>query len=144
MKICIAGSRSFKGSLAANWLDIALLAFFEMQDIQVRSVEIICGMAPGADLEGRRWANELGLRVHEFPAKWKDVNVPGAVVRTNKWGQKYNVMAGHDRNKIMAREADIVIVFWDGESSGSQQMIEYSKSLGKLVQVFLFNKNLLV
>lgn len=39
-----------------------------------------------------------------FPAKWEDVSVLGAVIRTRSNGEQYNIVAGFTRNQQMLDE----------------------------------------
>ena len=75
------------------------------------------------------------MDVVSFPAKWDDLNVEPCIVKTNKYG-KYNVLAGHNRNKEMAEyaskdeELGVLIAFWNGKSTGTKSMIELAKEYG--------------
>ena len=73
---------------------------------------IISGTAPGADQLGERYAKEKGYKLECYPADWGH----------------YGKAAGPVRNMNMANVADGVIVFWDGESSGTKNMIETAKA----------------
>ena len=44
-----------------------------------------------------------------------------------KNGDKYWKLAGLHRNELMAKEADACIVFWDGKSTGTKNMIDLAK-----------------
>ena len=65
---------------------------------------IIEGEASGADTLARRWAEDRGVEVDPYPADWGNVDRPGAVVRRNRRGELYDVLAGHIRNERMLRE----------------------------------------
>lgn len=73
--------------------------------------EVVCGMANGADLLGKQWAEENDIDVIEFPANWT----------------KYGKSAGPVRNIEMANYATHLIAFWDGESKGTKHMIDVAK-----------------
>jgi hypothetical protein len=47
-----------------------------------------------------KWLHE-GIIEDPHPAKWDDLTVPGAVIRTRSDGSKYNVRAGFQRNAEM-------------------------------------------
>lgn len=65
---------------------------------------IIHGDAKGADTLGKHFArNWLGVPDLPFPAAWKDLSAPGAVVKEGKYGP-YNAVAGHQRNQRMIDE----------------------------------------
>ncbi len=69
---------------------------------------IVSGCASGADALGERFAQKHKLQIERYPAQW----------------EKYGKFAGPRRNSQMAKVADGVIVFWDGESRGTKSMIE--------------------
>ncbi len=79
------------------------------------SVIIVSGCAEGADKLGERYASEHNLTVERFPAEW----------------DKYGKYAGPRRNAQMAQVADAVLVFWDGKSKGTKNMIENAKKANK-------------
>jgi ABC-type enterochelin transport system substrate-binding protein len=117
MKVIIAGSRSF------NDYD-NLKEFCEKVLVNQNDIEIVSGTADGADKLGERYAKEKGYALTEFPAKWKDLTAKPCFVRYDKNKEAYNVLAGLNRNEEMAKYADALIIFWDGKSTGSKNMIE--------------------
>lgn len=72
---------------------------------------IICGKAKGTDTLGERFAKEQGYKIKYFPADW------------NTYGKS----AGFVRNIEMPENADALIAFWNGKSSGAKHMIETAK-----------------
>jgi len=117
MKVIIAGSRNFNDYGK-------LYDFCEKVLANQNDIEIVSGTAEGADKLGERYAKEKGHRLTEFPAKWKDLEAKPCFVRYDKNKEPYNVLAGLNRNEEMAKYADALIVFWDGRSSGTKNMIE--------------------
>lgn len=115
MKVIIAGSRSFKDySFLKSKCDKALS---EQSDI-----EIVSGLAIGADKLGKEYALEKGYALKECPADW----------------ESHGKSAGHIRNEEMAKYADALICFWDGKSKGTKNMIERAKSHGLKVKIYLY------
>ena len=109
-KLVVAGTRYFSNyALVASKLD-AYLA----DKLDKYNVTIICGDAQGADAMGLAYASNHGLKVEHFPAEWG----------------KFGSAAGPIRNKKMAQNADAVIVFWDGKSPGTKNMIKNAKAEG--------------
>jgi hypothetical protein len=103
-KVIVAGGRDFFDyNLLKSKLDIIL----SKKD----KVTIVSGNAKGADSLGERYAKENGILVSYFPALW------------NQHGTK----AGFIRNEEMAKYADACVCFWDGESSGTKDMIRLAK-----------------
>lgn len=90
--------------------------------------EVVCGMANGADLHGAYWAMLQGIPVFEFHAAWDDIDVPGAVVKHTRRGVPYNAVAGHWRNQRMADYGEALIAAWDGQSTGTIDMIRRAKA----------------
>lgn len=117
LRVIIAGTRSFNDyELLKRTCDRLLTGATE--------IIIVSGKAPGADKLGEGYARERGYDVDPYPAAWDDITVPGAVIKKNRFGKLYNAKAGHDRNEKMARNADLLICFWDGKSTGTADMME--------------------
>ena len=102
-RIIVAGSRSFTDYEKGSEELIGLISRYQKADI-----EIVCGEARGADRIGKRFAQEYGIEVKSFPARW----------------ELFGHRAGMLRNHRMAAYATELIVFWDGESHGTKNMIE--------------------
>jgi DNA polymerase III epsilon subunit-like protein len=115
--LLVAGSRSIKTyELVKHHIDTAI------KDFNIKPTYIVSGKAYGVDRLGEQWAVEHNVKIKEFPADWKNLNVPGAVPRKGKFGV-YNVNAGHDRNRKMAEVADFAVILWDGQSTGTKNML---------------------
>jgi ABC-type enterochelin transport system substrate-binding protein len=115
MKVIIAGSRDFRSyDLLKQKCDEILLERDE--------VEIVSGTARGADKMGEFYASERGYSMKLFPADW----------------DQYGKSAGYIRNKQMAEYANMLICFWDGQSKGTQHMINLAKDLGLEVHIIRF------
>ena len=127
MKVIVAGSRTVTDqgyiieAVEASGFDIT---------------EVVSGTAKGVDQMGELYAYEQGIKTSRFPAAWKNISVPGAVVKSNRYG-KYNAVAGHQRNAKMGDYADALIAVWDGKSKGTLNMVNYMEKLGK--EVFIYN-----
>lgn len=105
MKVIVAGGRDFSNyELLCRKLDVILS--------RQKDVQIVCGEARGADSLGRRYAEERGYTVLSYPANW----------------EKYGRSAGFRRNEEMAQVADALVAFWDGQSKGTQHMIQLMKN----------------
>ena len=104
MKVIIAGGRDFDS--------------YELLDKTMKEVnnvtEVVCGRAKGADTLGEKWAKQHNIPVTYFPALWN-------------LGRD----AGIKRNHQMGDYADYLVAFWDGQSRGTKDMIEYMKKIGK-------------
>jgi hypothetical protein len=108
LKIIVAGSRGFNDyQLLKSKLD------FFLKD-KLPNVIIISGTAKGADTLGERYAKENNLECIRKPADW----------------ELHGRRAGYIRNEAMASIADACIVFWDGNSPGTKNMIEIAHDCG--------------
>jgi len=74
---------------------------------------VVSGGAIGPDQWAVIAAEERGLETLVYPAEW----------------DKYGRGAGHKRNKLIAHHADECLVFWDGESRGTNHFIKYAFEL---------------
>lgn len=97
--------------------------------------ELVCGMARGVDTMGYDWAKARGTPIAEFPAPWDDLTMPGAVVREGRDGKPYNAAAGPLRNQAMANYAQALIAIWDGQSTGTGDMIRRANARGLKVYI---------
>lgn len=102
LKLIIAGGRNFN-----NYALLKEKVDYYLQNNK-EDVEIISGKASGADFLGEKYAKEKGYPIVPFPAEWS----------------KYGPSAGPRRNEEMARYANVCIVFWDGQSTGTGNMIK--------------------
>lgn len=125
IKVIIAGGREFTDESAVRKALCSNIPVFDNYISSVvpqgeeYKVSIVSGMARGADKAGYNVAKQFGLHCYEFPANW----------------DKYGKSAGFRRNTDMAQFADVLIAFWDGESRGTQHMIETMQRLNKPVHI---------
>jgi hypothetical protein len=131
IKVVISGSREFTDyKLFTEILNDLLDKFPDF--------EIISGKATsGPDLMGIEYSKEHGILCHLYPADWNNIGVPNARIKTNSKGRQYNANAGHDRNLIMAEACDFYIVFWDGKSPGTKNMLSCLNSKNKVGVLFM-------
>jgi len=126
MKVIIAGSRSI--------VDLETVKK-AIECCPFPITEVVSGGAKGVDLLGEKYAEGEKIPVKVFKPLWKDIEAPGAIVKSNAYG-KYNAKAGIDRNEQMGDYADGLIAVWDGYSKGTKHMMGYMKKLGKKVFVY--------
>lgn len=111
-RVIIAGSRNFDDyELLCTSCDRILGG--------AKGIEIVSGAAKGADELGENYANERGYSLVKFPANWS----------------KNGRFAPFTRNKEMAEYAEMLIVFWDGKSTGTKNMIKYAKLNGLEIHI---------
>lgn len=113
-RIIVAGSRTFDDFML---LTKTLDSYITASKADKAEIEIICGGASGADSLGKKYANEKGYASRVFLPEWK----------------RYRRGAGDRRNLEMAKYANgakgVLFAFWDGESSGTKNMISHAASL---------------
>jgi hypothetical protein len=106
MKVIIAGSRDFADHRHFD---------YSLANCGLTITEVVCGECRGPDLMGKAWANQRGIPVKSFPADWS----------------QHGRAAGPKRNAAMADYADAAVVFWDGTSRGTANMIGEMQRRGK-------------
>jgi hypothetical protein len=104
MKVIIAGGRNIEN------YDILLEA---IEESKFEITHVISGGANGVDTMAVEWAKEQEIPWTVFPAKWKKYRALGRVKE-----------AGHIRNRVMAENGEALIAIWDGQSTGTANMIE--------------------
>ena len=117
-RLVIAGSRDFSDYPA---LCTAVDEYIKKLSPK-RPITIVSGTARGADRLGEQYARQKNYSLEEYPANWHYFGRAAAI----------------KRNAHMAQIADAAIVFWNGESSGSKNMIECAKAQGIPCEVIRF------
>ena len=118
MKVIIAGSRDFNNyELLRNKCNRILSNVKE-------DITIVSGKARGADSLGEKYAKEKGYKIEEYAANWDN----------------YGKAAGYIRNEQMAKNADYLIAFWDGESRGTKHMIDLATDNNLHVRIIKYKK----
>ena len=116
LRVIIAGGRSFGDYERLKRVMDHLLSKTKEE------IVIICGKARGADSLGEQYAKEKDYEVRYFPADWKGLGKS----------------AGYKRNEQMAQNADALVAFWDGQSSGTKHMIDLACKYGLKVRVIKY------
>lgn len=113
-KLIVAGSREFQPkrdnpyNFVRKYLD---------KEYAKKPFIVVSGKARGPDIYGYKWSERNDQLSLNFPAIWVHKG------------------SGHVRNAIMGTIASEAFVFWDGESSGSKDMIAFMNRKGKPVTV---------
>ena len=112
MRTIIAGSRSILDKDSV----------FEIIDHCAWDISVvISGAAKGIDSLGEEWAELHNVPCEVYPADWT----------------KFGRSAGPRRNTQMAENADALIAIWDGESRGTNNMINTASKKGLIVKVII-------
>lgn len=114
-RVIIAGSRNF------NNYEMLCEKMKKVQE-KISIKEVVCGGARGADSLGARWAKENNIPVKYFLPDWNS----------------YGIIAGIIRNHQMGDYADYLVAFWDEKSRGTEDMINYMRTIGKHGEVFIY------
>jgi hypothetical protein len=115
MKIIIAGGRYFSD------YDRLYKSCSKILE-KILDIEIVSGTAKGADMLGERFSKDNGYKLKQFPADW----------------DKFGKSAGYRRNAEMAKYADALIAFWDGNSRGTKNMIDLAEKANLKVRIIYF------
>lgn len=110
MKVVVAGTRQIQDDPEIRRRLTRIFKWLNMMPSQ-----IVSGCATGPDKSGESYAVMCGIELIKMPANW---------------GQDGKA-AGHIRNRRMAAYADMAIVFWDGQSAGTKNMIKEMSRLNK-------------
>lgn len=130
MRIVIAGCRDFIDEKSLFQYCDAVLKDREFYNPEIDGdVIIVQGEARGADLLGKKYAQERGYACECFPAQW------------NRADGSFDRAAGMRRNGDMAKVSQGLIAFWDGESRGTGGMLKIAESKKLKIRVYMFTRN---
>lgn len=108
MKVDIVGSRNLKNIVLEGYIS---------KEVE----EIVSGGAVGVDFCAAEYAKSKGMRLTVFLPEY----------------DRYGRAAPIIRNKKIVDYADKIIVFWNGASKGARSVIEYTKKIGKPLEIIL-------
>lgn len=117
MKVAIVGSRNF------NDYGLLLETLKEITGITA----VVSGGADGADTLAEQFADEHGIPKIIYPITRED------------WIQ-YGMAAGPIRNRAIVEECDMMVAFWDGESTGTKDAFMQCTRAKKPVKVIMYGR----
>ncbi len=129
MKIAVVGSRKFNDKTLVENLMVEIIRFDHWT--------LVSGGASGVDSWAEKYADIMGWNKIILKAKWDDLSYPDVIIKTNKYGKKYDAYAGMRRNQLIVNEADKIVAFWDGKSSGTKSTIDMAIKAGKPIDVYI-------
>lgn len=113
MKLAIVGSRNYKNF---EFVELKINEF--MSDNIV--TDIVSGGATGVDNLAEEYAKKYDIPIIIFEADWK----------------KHGKSAGPIRNKLIVREADVIMAFPTDDSKGTMNTINLAKKENKKVIIY--------
>lgn len=119
MKLIVAGGRDFTNTQLCHK---SIVDFMKIYGIELSELELVSGMAKGADTCAIELSNKYKIPLAEFPANW----------------DKHGKGAGYVRNSYMRDYADCLLAFWDFKSKGTKNMIDIMIKAGKPVHVIKY------
>ena len=108
MKVAVIGSRSLRIDNLSQYLP-------------GNTTEIISGGARGIDSSARLYARKHGIPYREYAPDY----------------EKYGRSAPLRRNITIIEQAELVLAFWDGQSSGTAYVIRKCREMGVPCRVFM-------
>jgi hypothetical protein len=111
LRVAVVGSRSWKD----KFIIFRHLSCIQEHYFGTVDFTLVSGGASGADSMGAKAADHLGWSIEIHLPDWK----------------KYGKAAGHVRNELIIKDADLVLAYWDGLSRGTEGSINIAKKLGK-------------
>lgn len=118
--LAIVGSRGFPNSQYPR-----LVREVDRIRKKLNVTAIISGGAKGADQLGERYAKEHGLEIVRLLPEWR----PNGI---------YDPQAGLKRNSEIVAQADYVLAFWDGKSTGTRDTIRKTEKTNKILKVIYY------
>jgi len=108
MKLAIIGSRSIENLNLDEYIK-------EKPDV------VVSGGAKGIDTKAWEWAIKNNIEIIVYRPNYN---------KNGKW-------AALKRNDVIIDEADKIIAFWDGKSTGTKYVIDRAKKLNKEIKIVL-------
>lgn len=121
MKLAIIGSRGFNDY---DFLKQTVSEF--LKNNLLNCTHIVSGGAKGADTLAQQFALEHELEMIVFKPNWK----------------LYGNRAGFIRNTDIVENADIIIAFWDGNSTGTKDALDKATALNKRTIVKIYKQQI--
>ncbi|NML65916.1 DUF2493 domain-containing protein [Hymenobacter sp. RP-2-7] len=105
--VAVVGSRGVDGEPAAGQLAAHLA--------RLRPALVVSGGAAGADALAAGWARANGVPLLELRPDYR----------------RHGAGATHERNRAIAERADVVLLLWDGASTGTLSTARAAARLGR-------------
>lgn len=124
-KVLVCGSRSITD---APWVYSQIEKYTQelirSNPTNLNNPVLIEGEARGVDTIAKNYALEHNWSIEPYPAEW----------------DKYGKSAGYIRNDTMVKEADFVIVLWDGQSRGTKHDIDLCRRYNRPYVLVIYKR----
>ena len=120
MRIVVCGTRTFDNKKL-------LFSTLDKLTAKLDKILVVSGGAKGADRLGEDWALSNGFTVEIYHAEWDKLGPKAGPIRNSE-------MVDSCSNK------DALIAFWDGESSGTKDILEKARKKGMKVRVIKYKE----
>lgn len=128
--ISVGGSREFRDmGLLYRTLDDALAERGISKE--THDIVIVEGEAGGTDTMAKYYGTERGYTVDPKPADWDNLDAVPCKIKVNKFGKKYNCLAGFNRNKDIIKCGNLVVLFHVNNSPGTADDLSLAKEYDK-------------
>lgn len=128
--VSVGGSREFLDmGLLYKTLDEGLAERGISKD--THDIEIVDGEASGTDTMAKYYGTERGYTVVPKPADWDNLDAVPCKIKINKFGKKYNCLAGFNRNKDIIKCGNLVVLFHVNNSPGTADDLRLAKEYDK-------------
>ena len=132
IRIIIAGSRTYNDyTTLSNLVDHILQLYPYKKGYKPEDIEVVCGLANGADFLGKQYALTNGLQIKYFPADWDGLGKSAGYIRNRQMAEYASYRKGYGA----------LIAFWDGKSKGTKHMINLAKEYGLKYFVYNYQSN---
>jgi hypothetical protein len=98
--------------------------------IEGKPNNIISGGARGTDSFGSKWASDNNISTIIFKPRYNDFPE-----KVRRW------MAPKERNTDIVKNSDIILAFWNMESTGTLDSITKGRDMNKKIYIFNTNDN---
>lgn len=137
MYVIICGTRKAKAQHVYAAMAKFMSASGNLTEKPIHSnqiMEVVSGMAQGADTWACTWAERFGIGVRKFPADWS-VGKAAGVIRNQ---QMLDYLLSVPDPILVSVPTRYVVAVWDGISTGTADMVRRAEKAGIPVFVYTY------
>lgn len=130
MKVLVCGGRTYSRK---KRLFEVLDFFHKRAPISL----IVHGDASGADSLAKEWAIERGVPHKPYPADWRNKEGrTNVLMRLDRYGRKYDVLAGHSRNqKMLDEQKPKLVIAFPGQNGTADMIMKAKRARIEVVEI---------